>query len=171
MKNDCCKDCLIPEHDTTGEDYKGAVPDACRDEGCDCHMSASNPKLSESALRAVNTPLIGADGKKSNMGHTNLCADFAENGLCDCPLKGRGGQCSTSGVCSHNTNGRSMDKPCSISAETIKSDWQRRFLDVGTVEMGIDCSPLIGVVSLLRSEAAVHAIQKFVDGTNKRLSL
>lgn len=34
----CCQECLIPEHDTTGEDYRGAVPDACSDEGCPCHQ-------------------------------------------------------------------------------------------------------------------------------------
>lgn len=38
MKN-CCTKCLVPEHDTTGEDYRGAVPDSCRDEECVCHWS------------------------------------------------------------------------------------------------------------------------------------
>jgi hypothetical protein len=37
--SNCCKACLIPEHDTTGEDYVGAVPDSCGYDGCVCHWS------------------------------------------------------------------------------------------------------------------------------------
>ena len=51
-EDECCDYCLIPEHDTTGEDYRGAVPDSCGDTDCVCHAHQSQVLAFRDAIRS-----------------------------------------------------------------------------------------------------------------------
>lgn len=64
-KMNCCKECLVPEHDTTGEDYRGAVPDSCSDEGCVCHWSENFKKGYLLALKDMSFILPTAEAPKA----------------------------------------------------------------------------------------------------------
>jgi len=59
----------------------------------------------------------------------NKCNNNEDCKKCNppCPLKGRMGQCATSERCSHNTNGRDMDKPCSVEVPSHSSEegWEK----------------------------------------------
>lgn len=68
----CCPECLVPEHDSTGEDYRGAIPDFCRDEGCVCHWSSEYKTAYLAALEFVEgilpQPELLKDVDDSNSG-------------------------------------------------------------------------------------------------------
>lgn len=76
----CCEECLIPEHDTTGEDYIGAVPDACRDEDCVCHWSKEYKAAYLAGLEMAKSVIPTAQAPKavddSNSGDVYAAANI-----------------------------------------------------------------------------------------------
>lgn len=67
----CCKECLVPEHDTTGEDYRGAVPDACGDEGCVCHWSREYKAAYLAGLERAKAVIPNSETPKEDIDDSN----------------------------------------------------------------------------------------------------
>lgn len=59
----CCAECYVPEHDSEGEDYRGALPESCTDEGCQCHDSFAEKKLKVAHADTTHYEVVWADGK------------------------------------------------------------------------------------------------------------
>lgn len=87
------------------------IGDCVSDYGCYCAVHATTDKT-EKDYKYLNVK-ITAEG---NSGHIGPTTDTAER------------KCNSSPFCSHNTNGRDLDKPCSVSIPaTDTSDWEKDF--------------------------------------------